>query len=89
MATYEFQCVASCGVFEKEFRIADMPQETPCECGAVGKKILSLFGNISTSDDPSFGSSRNGRKNREFSGFDENAFGWTDKVTPNKSWEYE
>lgn len=101
MPTYEFKCGSEecpVDVFERDFKMADMPQETPCDCGAVGQKILSLFGSISTSDDPSFGSSKGEHRNREFSGFDpdgglggkhEGVTGWADRPKASKKdWEY-
>lgn len=92
MPTYEFKCPTH-GVFEQDFRMADMPASLACgECGEESPKILSLFGNISTSDDPSFGSGRGTLQNRnhEFSGFDaDTKHGWAERPTHSKSdWEY-
>lgn len=89
MPTYEFKCPEH-GLFDRDFSMSEMPQATECPaCGAVSQKQLSLFGNISTSDDPSFGSSRNGRRNREFQGFDPDKSGWVERPKHKKSdWEY-
>lgn len=93
MPFYEFNCPEH-GVFNEMFSMADMPQATPCDkCGVEAPKILSTFGNVSTSDDPSFGSSKNGQlgQNREHSGFDaDTKHGWAERPTHSKSdWEYQ
>lgn len=88
MPTYEFKC-PDCGVIERDFRMADMPQVVECECGAEAPKILSLFGSISTSDDPSFGSQRGEKRNRELAGFDDTKHGWAERPKHSKAdWEY-
>lgn len=88
MPIYEFKCPEH-GIFDLEFRMADMPQSASCHCGVDSPKQFSLFGNISTSDDPSFGSSRNQKRNREYQGFDPNKHDWVERPKHDKSdWEY-
>ena len=90
MPTYEFKCDEH-GVFEQEFSIESMPQEATCVCGSKGPKVISKFGNISTSDDPSFSSSKQPWSGRhEYQGFDPDNHGWAEKPKHSKSdWEYE
>lgn len=91
MPTYEYKCPEH-GVFDRQFAMSEMPQVVECgSCGAESPKQISLFGNISTSDDPSFGSARGSlsKRTREFSGFDPDNHGWVEKPKHNKSdWEY-
>lgn len=89
MPTYEYKCPEH-GVFEEVFSMADMPQSCPCaECGEDSPKQFSMFGSISTSDDPSFSSVKGAKRNREFAGFDPDNHGWVEKPQHDKSsWEY-
>lgn len=92
MPFYEYKCPEH-GVFDEMMSMAEMKESMPCaECGEMAPKIVSAFGNISTSDDPSFGSSR-GKAwsgNKEFGGFDaDTKHGWAERPTHSKSdWEY-
>lgn len=108
MPAYEFTCKneeCTVEVFENRLTFAEfdlLPRDEAgsvtmaCVCGEMATKVFSAYGNISSSDDPSFSCTpgksdfQRNSANRESNSFgDMKHDGWVEREVGNKGqWEY-